>query len=275
MLTQEEIKKNLHKQKVIEDTVDIARSRVAKDFFQIDKLELKLGEPLPKYWHWFFCWETANDKLLGLDGHIKPGNSIIPDTGFPRRMWGGSEINFFEPLLIGMEITRIITLESIDYKKGNSGDFCVIKIKNELKNDDTILLIERQSLVYLPSRTDFDQSAPKPHDNLSDDFLSKKYTENQLFKYSALTMNSHRIHYDLDYCKTVEYYPSLVVHGPLLAQNLIDAADQRFDGNLQFFKYRALNPIFVSDEFTINASDTGEFWIANKSGVLSMSAVAS
>ena len=275
MLTQEEIKKNLHKQKVIEDTVDIARSRVAKDFFQIDKLELKLGEPLPKYWHWFFCWETANDKLLGLDGHIKPGNNIIPDTGFPRRMWGGSEINFFEPLLIGMEITRIITLESIDYKKGNSGDFCVIKIKNELKYNDTILLIERQSLVYLPSRTDFDQSAPKPHDNLSDDFLSKKYTENQLFKYSALTMNSHRIHYDLDYCKTVEYYPSLVVHGPLLAQNLIDAADQRFDGNLQFFKYRALNPIFVSDEFTINASDTGEFWIANKSGVLCMSAVAS
>ena len=275
MLTQEEIKKNLHKQKVIEDTVDIARSRVAKDFFQIDKLELKLGESLPKYWHWFFCWETANDKLLGLDGHIKPGNNIIPDTGFPRRMWGGSEINFFEPLLIGMEITRIITLESIDYKKGNSGDFCVISIKNELKNNDTILLIERQSLVYLPSRTDFDQSAPKPHDNLSDDFLSKKYTENQLFKYSALTMNSHRIHYDLDYCKTVEYYPSLVVHGPLLAQNLIDAADQRFDGNLQFFKYRALNPIFVSDEFTINASDTGEFWIANKSGVLSMSAVAS
>tara|TARA_B100000902_G_C27236331_1_gene877620 strand:+ start:606 stop:1433 length:828 start_codon:yes stop_codon:yes gene_type:complete len=275
MLTQEEIKKNLHKQKVIEDTVDIARSRVAKDFFQIDKLELKLGEPLPKYWHWFFCWETANDKLLGLDGHIKPGNNIIPDTGFPRRMWGGSEINFFEPLLIGMEITRIITLESIDYKKGNSGDFCVIKIKNELRNNDTILLIERQSLVYLPSRTDFDQSAPKPHDNLSDDFLSKKYTENQLFKYSALTMNSHRIHYDLDYCKTVEYYPSLVVHGPLLAQNLIDAADQRFDGNLQFFKYRALNPIFVSDEFTINASNTGEFWIANKSGVLSMSAVAS
>ena len=275
MLTQEEIKKNLHKQKVIEDTVDIARSRVAKDFFRIDKLELKLGEPLPKYWHWFFCWETANDKLLGLDGHIKPGNNIIPDTGFPRRMWGGSEINFFEPLLIGMEITRIITLESIDYKKGNSGDFCVIKIKNELRNNDTILLIERQSLVYLPSRIDFDQSAHKLHDNLSDDFLSKKYTENQLFKYSALTMNSHRIHYDLDYCKTVEYYPSLVVHGPLLAQNLIDAADQRFDGNLQFFKYRALNPIFVSDEFTINASDTGDFWIANKSGVLSMSAVAS
>ena len=88
-------------------------------------------------------------------------------------------------------------------------------------------------------------------------------------------MNSHRIHYDLDYCKTVEYYPSLVVHGPLLAQNLIDVADQRFEGGLQFFKYRALNPIFVSDEFSINTSATGEFWITDKSGVLSMSAVAS
>ena len=275
MLTQEDIRKNLLKQKVIKDTVDIARSRVAKDFFQINKLELKIGEPLPKYWHWFFCWETAEDKLLGLDGHIKPGNNIIPDTGFPRRMWGGSEINFFEPLLIGMEITRIITLESINYKRGNSGDFCIIQIKNELKNNQTTLLIERQSLVYLPARTEFDQKTPKPHKKLSKNFLSRKYKENQLFKYSALTMNSHRIHYDLHYCKTVEYYPSLVVHGPLLAQNLIEAADKRFEGRLQFFKYRALNPIFVSDEFTINASDTGEFWITDKTGVLSMSAVAS
>ena len=235
MLTQEDIRKNLEKQKVIKDKVDIARSRVAKDFFQVNELELKLGEPLPKYWHWFFCWETAEDKLLGLDGHIKPGNNIIPDTGFPRRMWGGSEINFFEPLLIGMEITRVITLESINYKKGNSGDFCVIEIKNELKNNDTTLLIERQSLVYLPVRLGFDQRVHKPYNKPSEACLNRKYTENQLFKYSALTMNSHRIHYDVDYCKTVEYYPSLVVHGPLLAQNLIDAADQRFEGGLQFF----------------------------------------
>jgi len=275
MLSQEDIRKNLHKQKVIKDTVDIARSRVAKDFFQIDKLELKIGEPLPKYWHWFFCWETAEDKLLGSDGHIKPGNNIIPDTGFPRRMWGGSEINFYKPLLIGMEITRIISLEKINYKRGNSGDFCIIEIKNELKNNETTLLIERQSLVYLPVRTEFDQRVTKPHNKLSEVGSNRKYTENQLFKYSALTMNSHRIHYDLNYCKTNEFYPSLVVHGPLLAQNLISVADQRFEGRLQFFKYRALNPIFVRDEFTVNNSDTGEFWIANKSGVLSMSAVAS
>ena len=210
-----------------------------------------------------------------MDGHIKPGNNIIPDTGFARRMWGGSEINFFEPLLIGMEITRVITLESINYKKGNSGDFCVIELKNELKNNDTTLLIERQKLIYLPSRTGFDQRTSKPRDNLSKNSVNRRYTENQLFKYSALTMNSHRIHYDLDYCKNVEYYPSLVVHGPLLAHNLIDTANQQFEGRLQFFKYRALNPIFVSDEYTINFSDSGEFWIIDKSGILSMSAVAS
>ena len=275
MLTQEEIRKSLHRQKVITDHVDIARSRVAKDFFRINELELKFGGPLPKYWHWFFCWETAQDTLLGLDGHIKLGNSIIPDTGFPRRMWGGSEINFFEPLLIGMKITRIITLESINYKKGNSGDFCIVEIKNEIKNDNTPLLIERQKLIYLPVRTEFDQKAVKPYDKLPETCLNKVYIENQLFKYSALTMNSHRIHYDLEYCKNIEFYPSLVVHGPLLAQNLIDIADQKFEGRLKFFEYRALNPIFVSDEFTINSSDSGEFWIADKSGVLSMSAVAS
>ena len=275
MLTKKEIRKNLYKQKVIKDTVDITRSRDAKDFFQTNDLELKLGEPLPKYWHWFFCWETAKDNLLGLDGHIKPGNNIIPDTGFPRRMWGGSEINFFEPLVIGMEITRIITLESIRYKRGNSGNFCIIELKNELKNYDTTLLIERQSLIYLPIRTGFDQGASKPHNHFSEKFLNRRYTENQLFKYSALTMNSHRIHYDLDYCKNIEHYPSLVVHGPLLAQNLIDTANQRLKGKLQFFKYRALNPVFVSDKFTINFSDEGELWIMDKAGILSMSAVAS
>ena len=275
MLTQQDIRKSLNKFKVIEDTVDIARSRVAKNFFQTNDLELKLGATLPKYWHWFFCWETAEDQLLGLDGHIKPGNNIIPDTGFPRRMWGGSEINFFEPLTIGMEITRIITLESINYKRGNSGEFCIIELKNELKHHEKTLLIERQNLIYLPIRKAFDKGASQPHNNLSKNFLARRYTENQLFKYSALTMNSHRIHYDLDYCKNVEHYPSLVVHGPLLAQNLIDAANQRLEGELRFFKYRALNPVFVSDEFTINFSDNGEFWIMDKSGILSMSAVAS
>jgi len=275
MLTKEEIRESLHKYKIIKDTVDITRSRVAKNFFQTNDLELKLGVPLPKYWHWFFCWETAEDPLLGLDGHIKPGNNIIPDTGFPRRMWGGSEINFIAPLVIGMEITRIITIETINYKRGNSGDFCIIELKNEFKNHDTTLLIERQNLIYLPMRKGFDKRARKPHNNPSKNFLTRRYTENQLFKYSALTMNSHRIHYDLDYCKNVEYYPSLVVHGPLLAQNLIETANRKLEGELQFFKYRAINPVFVSDEFTINFSDNGEFWIIDKSGILSMSAVAS
>ena len=275
MLTKEEIRGSLHKYKIIKDTVDITRSRVAKNFFQTNDLELKLGAPLPKYWHWFFCWETAEDPLLGLDGHIKPGNNIIPDTGFPRRMWGGSEINFIAPLMIGMEITRIITIESINYKRGNSGDFCIIELKNELKNYETTLLIERQSLIYLPIRTGLGQGASKPHNHFSEKFLNRSYTENQLFKYSALTMNSHRIHYDLDYCKNIEHYPSLIVHGPLLAQNLIETANRKLEGELQFFKYRAINPVFVSDEFTINFSDDGEFWIIDKSGILSMSAVAS
>jgi 3-methylfumaryl-CoA hydratase len=148
-------------------------------------------------------------------------------------------------------------------------------LKNELKHHEKTLLIERQNLIYLPIRRAFDKGASQPHNNLSKNFLARRYTENQLFKYSALTMNSHRIHYDLDYCKNVEQYPSLVVHGPLLAQNLIDAANQKLEGELRFFKYRALNPVFVSDEFTINFSDNGEFWIMDKSGILSMSAVAS
>ncbi len=116
MVSEKEIEKYIGKKTKIEDQIDYARASVAKNLFNLTDLTLNEGTPLPKYWHWFFCWETASKDLLGRDGHIKPGNNIIPNSGFPRRMWGGGDTVFFQPLKIGMRVSREITVEDIKYK---------------------------------------------------------------------------------------------------------------------------------------------------------------
>ncbi len=277
MLSEKEIEKYIGKKIKIEDQIDYSRASVAKNLFNLPDLTLNEGTPLPKYWHWFFCWETASKDLLGIDGHIKPGNNIIPNSGFPRRMWGGGDIVFFKPLKIGMRVSREVTLADIKYKTGSSGKFCIIQVRNDYKNKGNILLTENQNLIYLPSREKFTQSGTKENYDLSSLKKENAFNSQQLFQYSALTMNSHRIHYDLDYCKTIEFYPNLVVHGPLMAQQLVDLADEKFNGDLKNFQFKALNPIFVEEKFSMNLIEKDDYldlWISDKSGNISMMAKA-
>ena len=277
MLSEKQIEKYIGNKTKIEDQIDYARASVAKNLFNLPNLTLIEGTPLPKYWHWFFCWETASKDLLGKDGHIKTGNNIIPNSGFPRRMWGGGDIVFFKPLKIGMRISREITLEDIKYKTGSSGKFCIIKVRNDYKNNENILLTEKQNLIYLPNREKFTESETKENYDLSSFVKENAFNSQQLFQYSALTMNSHRIHYDLEYCKTIEFYPSLVVHGPLIAQQLVDIAEEKLNGDLKKFEFKALNPIFVEEKFSINLIEKDDYldlWISDKSGNISMMAKA-
>ena len=277
MISEKEIEKYIGETTKIEDQIDYARASVAKNFFNLPDLTLDQGTPLPKYWHWFFCWETAPKELLGRDGHIRPGNNIIPNSGFPRRMWGGGDIVFFKPLKIGMRVSREITVEDIKYKTGSSGKFCIIQIRNDYKNNENILLTEKQNLIYLPNREKYIEQETKENYELSSVVKENAFNSQQLFQYSALTMNSHRIHYDLDYCKTIEFYPNLVVHGPLIAQQLVELADQKLNGNLKKFEFKALNPIFVEDKFSMNLINKDNFldlWVNDKSGNISMTAKA-
>ena len=176
-----------------------------------------------------------------------------------------------------MKVSREITLEGIKYKTGNSGKFCIIQIRNDYKNNENILLTEKQNLIYLPNREKFTQSEPKEIYDLSSLIKENTFNSQQLFQYSALTMNSHRIHYDLEYCKTTEFYPNLVVHGPLIAQQLVQIADEKLNGDLKKFEFKALNPIFVKEKFSIHLiekDDCLDLWISDKSGNISMKAKA-
>ena len=277
MVSEKEIEKYIGEKTKIEDQIDYARASVAKNLFDLPDLTLNEGTPLPKYWHWFFCWETASKDLLGRDGHIKPGNNIIPNSGFPRRMWGGGDTVFLKPLKIGMRVLREITVEDIKYKTGSSGKFCIIQLRNDYKNNENILLTEKQNLIYLPNREKFTKSETKENYDLSSLIKENTFNSQQLFQYSALTMNSHRIHYDLEYCKTTEFYPNLVVHGPLIAQQLVQIADEKLNGDLKKFEFKALNPIFVKEKFSIHLiekDDCLDLWISDKSGNISMKAKA-
>ena len=277
MLSEREIVKYIGAKTIIEDQVDLTRVSAAKNFFNISDLSLEDGKPLPKYWHWFFCWDTATKELLGGDGHIKPGNNIIPDTGFPRRMWGGGEVSFYSPLRLGMHISREITIEDIKYKNGTSGNFSIVQVRNDYKNDENVLVSEKQNLIYLPNREKFTELQKKKLEEVPTFSRKEAFTSQQLFQYSALTMNSHRIHYDMEYCKTVEFYPDIVVHGPLLAQNLISLADEKLEGKLSKFQFTAISPVFLKEHFSINLKEKDkclELWINNQSGKLSMKAKA-
>ena len=190
-------------------------------------------------------------------------------------MWGGGDTVFFKPLKIGMRVSREITVEDIKYKTGSSGKFCIIQLRNDYKNNENILLTEKQNLIYLPNREKFTKSETKENHDLSSLIKENTFNSQQLFQYSALTMNSHRIHYDLEYCKTTEFYPNLVVHGPLIAQQLVQIADEKLNGDLKKFEFKALNPIFVKEKFSIHLiekDDCLDLWISDKSGNISMKA---
>ena len=213
---------------------------------------LKEGDALPPLWHWVYFWEQAAQSHLGEDGHAARGE-FLPASDLPRRMWAGSEIAWQAPLRLGEHWTRRSVIEAVIPKEGRSGRLLFVTVRHEIESGDRTCLQERQSIVYReaagtgapPLKV---QSAPgKPiwHRRVVPD-------SRLLFRYSALTFNAHRIHYDEGYAREVEGYPGLVVHGPLLATMMVDLVRRERPGTeLQDFSFRALAPVFSSRPFRV------------------------
>lgn len=235
------------------------------------------GAALPEFWHWTQFWMIAGRDELGRDGHPARGG-FIPDAGLPRRMWAGGQVTFHQPIRIGAEATRVSTASPVTRKSGRSGPLAFVTVTHEIRQDETPCVTERQDLVF---REDPDPDAPAPAPDPApgeaETTIRHRYSATDLFRYSALTFNGHRIHYDIDYCRDVEGYPGLIVHGPLLAQCLVDLAVTRL-GPLNRFRFRALSPVFHHESFTANCTegpDGLDLWIAGEDGRLAMRAVAS
>ena len=238
------------------------------------------GTVLPPLWHWLYFLPAAPQSELGPDGHPHRGG-FLPPVPLPRRMWAGGQLHWHRPLHVGDVVERSSRIESVTHKAGRSGDLVFVLIKHEIRCDTALALTEEHDIVFRAAPQPDDPVAlpvPAPRDALwtrelaPDDVL--------LFRYSALTFNGHRIHYDRRYVTEVEGYPGLVVHGPLIATLLVDLLRRRRpDAVLRSFSFRAIRPSYDLHPISLNGRPTGdgktvELWAQDHHGWLTMQATA-
>lgn len=218
---------------------------------------------LPPLGHWLFHLPDAAQSELGPDGHPVKGG-FLPPIPQPRRMWAGGRLTFDQPIAIGATLTRRSTIQSIAPK----GAMTFVTVRHELLVENAIAVSEEHDIVYLPI------APPGPPRAVevpaSDTERRHRADETLLFRFSALTFNAHRIHYDLDYTHKVELYPNLVTHGPLQAMLLIDHAQR--DGIVpKRFAFRARAPLYAGQDFTTHRA-VDLLWVRDAAGTVTMTA---
>lgn len=229
------------------------------------------GDTLPPCWHWAWFNAAKPHSELGRDGHPKRGgSSLLPPVPLPRRMWAGGELEFIKPIIIGREITKTSTIEKISEKSGSTGALCIVTVLHELSDSENICISEKQNLVFREDpKADAPKLAPpKPPEGAE---VSREITPDPvtMFRYSALTFNGHRIHYDVDYARDVEGYEGLVFHAPLTATLLMELASEIAGKKISTFKYRATAPLFGHEKFSIHGkkeNDKVTVWAQTPSG---------
>jgi 3-methylfumaryl-CoA hydratase len=242
------------------------------------------GTFLPELWHWLYFLPCALQSEIGVDGHPKRGG-FLPPVPLPRRMWAGSRIQWLAPLAVGDEIERISKIQSVTHKAGRTGDLIFVLVQHQISNQHGLALIEEHDIVYRDAPGPNDQPVtPTPAPTNAK--WTKTITPDDvfLFRYSALTFNGHRIHYDRKYVTEVEGYPGLIVHGPLIATLLVDLVRQSIPAcTLKNFEFRAIRPTFDIHSFKVSAKPdlekdpsgkTISIWAEDHEGWLTMQATA-
>ena len=239
--------------------------------------KLKEGDNLPPLWHWVYFLEAKPESDLGRDAHPKKGD-FLPPIQLPRRMWAGGRFTFYNDLVIGEKAQKITTIKKIVEKEGSAGPLCFITLEHKIYSKDEISIIEEQDLVYLQDQQG-SKSLPLAQNNVEKADFSQEIHPSAilLFRYSALTFNGHRIHYDLDYAKNVEGYDGLVFHGPLTATLLLDLALKERKQPIKKYSFRGIAPLSNLDCFWIEGKsedNTAILWARRKDGVVAMKAKA-
>ena len=233
------------------------------------------GDALPPLWHWLYFWDIAPRSELGRDGHPAVGG-FMPPVGQARRMWAGSRVTFPGTLGLGEPATRVSTIEKVAEKSGRSGKLVFVTVRHELSGSDGLAVIDEHDIVY---REDTGKGAsarpgePAPEGAQWVETVDPDPT--LLFRYSALTFNGHRIHYDRDYARDVEGYDGLVVHGPLLATMMVGMAARSVpERPVSHFEFRGMRPVMDTETFTVNVDPDGadavDVWVANGDGMYAM-----
>jgi len=234
------------------------------------------GDALPPLWHWLYFWDIAPRSGLGRDGHPALGG-FLPPVGPARRMWAGSRVTFPGILRLGETATRVSTIEKITEKTGRTGRLVFVTVRHEISGSAGLAIVDEHDIVYREDSGEAGATA-RPGEPAPDD---AEWTEpvdpdpTLLFRYSGLTFNGHRIHYDRDYARDVEGYAGLVVHGPLLATFMCGLAGHaRADHPVTGFEFRGMRPVFDTEKFDVcgkaDGDDAIDVWVANGEGLLAM-----
>lgn len=257
-----------------DDILDLNRARGLQATLDDPQAVLEPGDPLPPLWHWAYFWTLARSEALGPDGHAARGG-FLPPIDLPRRMWAGSRVEFPRPLLLGSAVTRRSTIKSVTEKAGRSGRLAFVTVEHILSDDTGPCVVEEHDIVYRAAAAKGAALPPGEAAPVSADWTQPVEPDPVLlFRYSALTFNGHRIHYDHPYTTQDEGYPGLIVHGPLLATLMVGLVRRELpEARVSRFAFRALRPIFDLRPFTVCGSPQdrrADLWVTDPDGFLAM-----
>ena len=240
------------------------------------------GTPLPPLWHWLYFLPLYPQSEIGADGHVRRGG-FLPPVPLPRRMWAGSDFEFHSPLQVGDQLERTSTIADVKEKSGRTGSLIFVKVRHELRRNGSseVALTEHHNIVYRAAAAP-DDVAPPPQPAPASGAWERHIVPDDvlLFRYSALTFNGHRIHYDRKYVTEVEGYPGLIVHGPLIATLLMDLLRREApDARVRRFEFKAVRPTFDIHPFSVHGEPAADgksvrLWGRDHEGYLTMDATA-
>jgi 3-methylfumaryl-CoA hydratase len=262
-----------------QDVVDAARLRGLYALFDRPPPSLDPGEPIPSEWHWIFFWTTMRQSELDQDGHPKRGN-FLPPIPLPRRLFASAEAQFHEAICVGDTITLDATIADIRHTTGRTGKLAFVSVDRVIRRGTVALVTERQSIVYREPPIPGAPAVPAERPADAPEWQIEFYPDPvMLFRFSALTFNAHRIHFDRSYATAVEGYPGLVVHGPLIALAMLAACrDVRPRVHLTDFKFRVQRPAFDGAPITLAGryrdNGSASLWAVNQDGELLMTGEA-
>lgn len=266
----------------MEDTITAAPLRGLSALLDRDDPRQDVGIEVPPLWHWLYFLPQAPQHQLGVDGHPQRGG-FLPPVPLPRRMWAGGKFSWEvdNPLRAGDVAHKHSRIVSVQHKSGRTGDLVFVEVEHIIHNEKGPCLREIHEIVYRAA-AQAGAPAPPPTSAPPHALWQRTYVPDPvgLFRYSALTFNGHRIHYDRSYVTQEEGYLGLVVHGPLIATLLIDLLRRQQPQNrLTSFEFRAVRPTFDLHPFCLNGQPNAndrlvDLWASDHEGCLTMSGQA-
>ncbi len=264
------------------DVVTAVPVRALNAALDHDPIDPAPGTPLPPLWHWLYFLPLHRQSEIGPDGHARRGG-FLPPVPLPRRMWAGGTLELRAPIRVGDRIERTSTIADVSARSGRSGELVFVKVRHEIRCNAAAeaALIEFHDIVYREAKRP-GETEPAPRRAANDARWQREVVPDEvlLFRYSALTFNGHRIHYDRRWVTEVEGYPGLVVHGPLIATLLLELLRRHSpDAEVAAFRFKAVRPSFDGQPLRVNAAPqaagkTVLLWAQDRDGWLTMEAVA-